>query len=115
MSEFEEKSGLLLGRTVSSTDNPQIIVMNQDTYSKSVYKAQTVGLATEVKDHMCTLDDSNIDQTECNVNHVSCENSVKPSWNIGQLDEESKSKLLNLLSRYKEDVFTGLGCARQYP
>lgn len=115
LSEFEEKSGLLLGRTVSSTENPRIIVMNPDTYSKSVYKAQTVGLATEVKDHMSTLDDSNIDQTECNVNHVSCENSVKPSWNIGQLDEEPKSKLLNLLSRYKEDVFTGLGCARQYP
>lgn len=49
---FEEKSALLIGCTVSSTDNPQIIVMNPDTYSKSVYKAQTVGLATEVKNHM---------------------------------------------------------------
>lgn len=28
---------------------------------------------------------------------------------------ETKTKLLNLLSRYKEDVFTGLECARQYP
>lgn len=107
LSEFEEKFGLLFGCIVLFIENLRIIVMNLDIYSKFVYKVQIVGLVIEVKDYMSILDDSNIDQIECiNVNYVLCENL----WNIGQLDEEFKFKLLNLLLRYKEDVFIGLGC-----
>lgn len=110
LSEFEEKFGLLFGCIVLFIENLRIIVMNLDIYSKFVYKVQIVGLVIEVKDYMSILDDSNIDQIKCNVNYVLCENFVKFLWNIGQLDEEFKFKLLNLLLRYKEDVFIGLGC-----
>lgn len=37
---FEEKTGLILGRTVSTNEDPLIILMNLDSYSKMVYKSQ---------------------------------------------------------------------------
>lgn len=46
--DFEEKTGLLFGRTVSSGKDPSVILMNPNIYTKTVYKAQTVSLATKL-------------------------------------------------------------------
>ena len=100
-SEFEEKSGLFLGRTVSSSLNPHVSIMNPETSSKMLYKSQAVGLATEV---------NTIDKLQASsVNTVS--DSVSDSWNIGPISKERKSELLGLLSKFQDSVFTGIGRA----
>lgn len=38
------------------------------------------------------------------------------TWNIGNsIPDEAKSQLISMLSKYKSEVFTGLGCAVEHP
>jgi hypothetical protein len=46
---FEAKSGLAVARCISSSDNPFILVMNSDVYSKKVYRCQTVAQVSHLR------------------------------------------------------------------
>lgn len=88
---FEEKSALLIGCTVSSTDNPQIIIMNQDTYKSLLTKPRQFNLLQKRK-IQSTLDDSKIHQSVKLIMYHAKIQIVVKHWSV-----RCRSKLLNLL------------------
>ncbi|ESO98554.1 hypothetical protein LOTGIDRAFT_174200 [Lottia gigantea] len=101
LTTFEDKSGLFVGRCVSNSKTPLVLLMNPDSISKTVYASQQVACATALT-ISATSEKEPINSVE------------EKSWNIGPINSSYKSKLLDLLGNYKPDVFTGLGCAKKH-
>ncbi len=99
--DFEYKTGLLVGRCVTSVDDAVVVLLNPDTTSKKVYRCQSVGTCSGVQ-----------------VSHDQAANvrltDTQGSWNIGNVDDQYKSELVDMLDSYEHSVFTGLGKAEKY-
>ena len=104
--DFESRTGLLVGRCVTPHEDTKVLILNPGPDSKTVYRCQTVGSAYPLTLQKGRHSDKESDYSPSIVNQVHA-NTTK--WNIGEIDDVTKSELITLLDRYDDTVFNGLG------
>ena len=106
---FEARSGLFVARSIVESDAPQELVMNPDSFSKTVYQNQTIGEASKITNCIEQSISANNDKPNAQVTQVKAD----LNWNIGSIDDENKQKLLEILQEYN-CIFHGLGQVKDY-
>ena len=91
------------------SDAPQVLVMNPDSFSKTVYQNQTIGEASKITNCTEQSISANNDIPNAQVSQVKAD----LNWNIGSIDDENKQKLLEILQEYN-CIFHGLGQVKDY-